>query len=304
MKKQILISILLLVSVASLNAQQSDFPKLTGPYLGQKPPGKTAEPFGFSITGLQQNLHSAMVFSADGNEAYWKPGWNPREPIYTSRLENGRWTAPKIAPFSSPDQGDDSPFFSPDGKKLFFLSRRGGREKPSIWVMDRVREGWSEPKPLPIDAGSAWIHWQLSVDREDNVYFGARIENVGDIFVSRYKNGRYLEPEKLGPEVNKADEYDYSPFVSPDGRVLIFTRSQTPPRLFISYRKNDGTWTEAKDLSGTIGSDRSQNPFVTADGKYLLFTTGGRIQWVDAGFIEELRPKAGVTGPQAGHSHK
>jgi hypothetical protein len=40
MKKPILISYMLLLS-AIVNAQQTDFPKLTGPYLGQKPPGMT-----------------------------------------------------------------------------------------------------------------------------------------------------------------------------------------------------------------------------------------------------------------------
>lgn len=291
MKKAVFVSFLVVFAATSLPLSPCSPQDQTGPYFGQKPPGKAAEPFGLDIPGLHQTLHSALIFSPDGKEAYWKPGWNPREPIYASRIEAGRWTEPKIAAFSAPNQGDDSPFFSPDGKKLFFLSRRGGREKPAIWVMDRVQEGWSEPKSLPIAREPAWIHWQLSVDRAYNVYFGARIENVGDICCSRYENGQYLKPEKLGPAVNKADEYNYSPFVSPDGSVLIFTRSQTPPRLYISYRKKDGTWTEARDLAGAIASERSQNPFVTADGRFLFFTIGGRIQWVDAGFIEDLRPE-------------
>jgi len=40
MKELILISCLLLVAGQIIHAQQSDFPKLTGPYLGQQPPGK------------------------------------------------------------------------------------------------------------------------------------------------------------------------------------------------------------------------------------------------------------------------
>jgi hypothetical protein len=275
--------------------RQSDFPKLTGPYLGQKPPGKSAEPFGLGIVGLHQDLHSAMIFSPDGNEAYWKPGWNPREPIYTSRVENGRWTAPKIAPFSAPDQGDDSPFISPDGKKLYFLSQRAERGQETIWVMDRTQGGWSEPKPLPIRVESWRTHWQLSVDREHNIFFGVgKVDEsglIGDIYYSKYEDGRYGPPQELGPAVNKAGDYNYSPFIAPDGSYLLFTRSQEPALLYISYRKKDGTWTTGRDLSKIINSDISQMPFVTAEGKYLFFTSGGRIQWVDAGFIEELRPK-------------
>ena len=75
------------------------------------------------------------------------------------------------------------------------------------------------------------------------------------------------------------------------GRDILFARSQKPARLYISYRKKDGTWTPGRDLAEIIRSEVSQMPFVTADGKYLFFVVGGRIHWVDAGFIEELRPK-------------
>ena len=282
-------------AAVQVSPEQQGHAKFSGPYFGQKPPGKAAEPFGLDIPGLHQTLHSALIFSPDGNEAYWKPGWNPREPIYMSRNENGRWTAPAVAPFSAPDQGDDSPFISPDGKKLYFLSQRTERGQEMIWVMSRTQEGWSEPKPLPIKVESWRTHWQLSVDGDHNIYFGVgevvEGEVIGDIYCSKYEHGQYGPPEKLGPAVNKAGEYNYSPFISPDGSYLLFTRSQQPAKLYISYPKKDGTWTPGRDLSEIIMSDISQMPFVTADGKYLFFTISGRIQWVDTGFIEELRPK-------------
>ena len=43
LKKLILVSCLLLVAGQIIHAQQSDFPKVTGPYLGQKLPGMTPE---------------------------------------------------------------------------------------------------------------------------------------------------------------------------------------------------------------------------------------------------------------------
>jgi hypothetical protein len=91
--------------------------------------------------------------------------------------------------------------------------------------------------------------------------------------------------------IHKDGEYNYYPFIAPDGSYLIFTRSQHPLKLYISFWNKDGSWTPAHDLSGTIKSDASQNPFVTTDGKCIFFTIGGRIHWIDAGFIEELRPK-------------
>ncbi len=89
----------------------------------------------------------------------------------------------------------------------------------------------------------------------------------------------------------ETEQGDDSPFISPDGSYLLFTRSQKPAKLCISYRKKDGTWTPGRDLSEIIQSPGGLNPFVTADGKYLFFVVGGQIHWVDAGFIEDLRPK-------------
>lgn len=123
---------LLLMAVFCIRAQKNDFPKLSGPYLGQKPPGTTPEPFAENIIEVHTFLHSGIVFSPDGLEAYWTPSRTPLPPILLSRVVNGTWTQPQAAPFSKAEQRDDSPFISPDGKKLFFLSQRLERGKESF----------------------------------------------------------------------------------------------------------------------------------------------------------------------------
>ena len=44
MKKSVLVTWLLALTALSMNAQQADFPKHTGPYLGQKPPVRSSAP--------------------------------------------------------------------------------------------------------------------------------------------------------------------------------------------------------------------------------------------------------------------
>ena len=44
MKKAVINICLLVLAAANIFSQQSDFPKLTGPYLGQKPPGRSPVP--------------------------------------------------------------------------------------------------------------------------------------------------------------------------------------------------------------------------------------------------------------------
>jgi hypothetical protein len=79
MKKPILIICVPLVAVHDIHPQQNGFPKLTGPYLGQKQPGMTPEPFAEYVREGHTVLHSGIVFSPDGKYLFFlalgKPYW-------------------------------------------------------------------------------------------------------------------------------------------------------------------------------------------------------------------------------------
>ncbi len=328
----------LLLFMVTTQAQERDIPKLTGPYLGQKPPGKTPEPFTPDIFKSNWDLfgfHSVIIFSPDGGEAYWQGGrLSPNDPmgIRVSKIENEIWTSAQLAPFSKNNNGDDCPFISPDGRKIFFLSNRQMTEedqpesepKPSrsmmnsqnenllrekrekIWVSERMGNSWSEPKPLPPSINSLSKHWQISVDRKGNLYFGVwKVDPISggtiehDIYCSGYEDGQYHKPEKLGPEINEPGSRQYSPYISSDGSYIIFSRvapTSKPirPILYISYRNYEGEWTKSIALDNIVRFDKSMsNATVTHDGKYMFFLSnnGKEVYWVDAGFIEELRKK-------------
>jgi hypothetical protein len=303
--------------IMSLFSFQSDFSKMTGPYLGQKPPGKNPKRFADSLLSSLYSFHqSIIVFTPNGKEAYWQARAIPEKPntlgddgIYESKYINGYWTTPRIASFSIVKMGDINPFISPDGKKFFFISKRpvdSVSKGYKIWVMDKTENGWSEPRLLPPQVNSLNIIKSFSVDGKYNLYFAVwntipRYTEL-DIYCSRFENGRYSDPEKLGPEINQPDRYSYSdsPFISPDGSYLIFTiRTFENCRLFISFREKNGSWTQARDLSNILGEKMNcSNPFVTFDGKFLFFIKLLELDgeypegygWVDAKFIEELRP--------------
>lgn len=104
MKKLIVITFMVLVTATSLPAQQKDFPKLTGSYLGQKPPGETPELFAPGVISIDENFeHSAAVFSPDGKEVFWctivngntdkRVAGNLR--LYTMKMVDGHWSAPR-----------------------------------------------------------------------------------------------------------------------------------------------------------------------------------------------------------------
>jgi len=309
MKKLILITCLLLLTVA-VNAQQNDFPKLTGPYLGQKPPGNTPVHFAPEIFNPDRyrGYHSVIVFSPDGKEAIFqafKVG-EVREDFFVLKQINSQWTGPHVFPFLG-GRGD-SPAISPDGKKLFFLSTEpisgteGRREKENIWVSERIGDQWSEPNPLPLTVNSLAKHWQISLDKMGNLYLGVwKVGATGgtlwhDIFVARSIGGRFAAPEKLGPEINNPDTRQFSPYISPEGDFLLFTRtmkrSPFKTTIHLSFLNMEGRWMPPLNISEILKIE-GDNARVTPDGKYMFFmgSQGREVFWMDAGFIEELRPK-------------
>lgn len=294
--------------LAERGADKGDirFPVLKGDYLGQTPPADKPELFAPGIVSSIWGLHSTAVFSPDGDEVYWTPMMMFPGEVYsrgglmTMARVNGRWTAPVWASFSGPNGEEDVPFFSPDGKRMYFISRRpvpadGRGRSERIWCVDRTADGWSEPKPLDPNVNSVDMHWAFSLDRDKNVYFAGRSPDgrgMSDISVARFKDGRYEKPVNLGEPVNSAAIED-SPFVAPDGSYLLFSRQFD---IWLSFRGSDGAWSPPVKLGPEVNSPAIEVcPRVTDDGRYLFFLSqrGGESHayWVRADVIEKLRPK-------------
>jgi len=260
------------------------FPVLQGEYLGQKLPGTKPELFAAGIISTAVREHSTPVFSPGGKEIYWVPYEYGK--VMFMKQKNGQWTPPRPAPFAS-EYGDDEPMFSPDGKKLFFLSFRpventGKRGKENIWFVEKTGTGWSEPKLMDSTINSKPLHFKASVTHNGTLYYGA----LFDIYRAELVNGKYQEPERLDNAIN-TDAYEYSPYISPDESYIIFSR---PSGLYISYRLKNGAWTKAKDMGL-----RGNLPVVSFDGKYLFwggYEEGPKdIYWMDAKIIDELKPE-------------
>jgi hypothetical protein len=147
MKKLTFINNLLFLVTITISAQQNDFPKLTGPYLGQKPPGITPEIFAPGIVSTDAHKFSCC-FSPDGNECYF----SRRQPttndlvIMFSKLVNGVWTEPDIAEFAT--QFSFESFVTPDNKRLYFQSGKvvAGTLQMFTMYVERNDTGWGDEK--------------------------------------------------------------------------------------------------------------------------------------------------------------
>jgi len=289
------IACLLLGDVSTAQRGSPEFPKLTGPYLGQKPPGMTPEIFALRTVSTDLYNHSSISMSQDGSEIFWAmaPLDMPSR-IYSSRMVNGSWTQPDIVSFTLSKDGD-CPVLSPNGQKMFFNSNRplpqGTTRRERIWCAERTPEGWGAPSPLGPEINDEHLHWQVSVDREGNLYFGSErrgSKGRDDIFVAEFMGGSFRKPVSLGTEIN-SEAYEGTPYVAFDGSYLVFGRDS----LWISFRQENGSWTKAKNMGDAFKEGIC--PYVSPDGKYIFFLKMGLgyndIWWVEAKVIEELRPK-------------
>ena len=280
------------------HVRQDDWPVLKGPYLGQKHPGMIPEIFAPHI--IAEAPHSAAIFSPDGQSVFWVP-WSTLK-MKTMKQTNGLWTEPTVVPFAL-EFDAENPWFTADGDRMYFTTTRplepeGPNARPkfwreNIWYVNRKGDGWSDPVPLGPEVNSRDLHWQFSIDdRNGDLYFSASSREDGggsDIYKSSLSAGRYTEPAILGEAINTRGDED-TPFIAPDGGYLIFARkpgADSFADLFISFRRNDGSWQEAVCLSPPINSEAHEVcPVVTRDGKYLFFismrTEKPQVYWMDA----------------------
>lgn len=309
-----------------------DWPVLKGPYLGQTPPGMTPEIFAPGIVSTGHHEHSSPAFSSGGDEVYWSVFLFFRSPqvILYSKKVNDKWIRPKVASFSG-QYSDGNPSLSTDGKKLYFVSNRPLKQDDpvkkdfDIWVVERKLDGWNQPKNVGQGINSDHHEASVSVCNNGTLYFTTR--NMDDtesgIYFSKIVKGKYTKPKRLNGLFDEKYPVGWL-YASPDEGFLIFDLYDHPDSrgngdLYITFKKKDGSWTEAKNMGIEINS-LAQDRFagMTGDGKYLFFNNNkrlhkpyfqkplkykeiikrlgspgngyGDVYWVDAKIIKDLKP--------------
>jgi hypothetical protein len=265
------------------------------PYLAQSLPG--AEPQVFAYGVLNGELHSAPVFTPELTSVYWCAADGNSAFTNTMRVVGGNWTELKrLVPADGLDAAC-APFISPDGSRLFFLSAAPipgstAPQKENIWVAERIADAWGEPHPLPAVINNLRIHWSFSTASNGDLYFAAGEAGINDLYVSRFVDGEYAIPQKLGAPVNSEDQYELTPAIAPDGSYMVFSRLpklQGHPRLYITYAQPDGSWSQPALIRNI---KYGFAPALSPGGEYLFFISDqSSISWRDTSFVDLLRPK-------------
>ncbi|MCP4724724.1 MAG: hypothetical protein GY863_06795 [bacterium] len=300
--------VLLLTSFFNFKVTQDhafDFSRLSGHYLGQKPPGMEPELFAKGIISTNEAKGSS-VFSLNADMFIFRKSGDRSREIFITRMINGKWSQPVQVPWDS-KFGESDFTIAPDGKTVYFASRRPvkGETEPSteasLWKTAITENEWSEPVMIGNQANTKYHESYPSLTSDGIMYFFSRRPGVigkSDIYFSKRINGKYLKAVNMGNIINT--EYDeWDPYIAPDESYLIFCSTKPgslgKDDLYISFRSDEDSWTKPVHMGNKINSPGWENrPYVTLDGKYLFFTSdrSGRreIYWIDAGIIEKFKP--------------
>ena len=289
------------------------------------PPKDKAEKFGANIVTTKDHEHSKISVSPDGKSIYWSflklPHLEGEErQIAYAKIENGKLGKREAAEFNS-KYGSDSPNFWGNNKIIFHSRRNISTNSVDIvddfWVVERQEDGWSEPKPLGFSKFPTIKKWaelgplyclpMPSVSDNGNIYFldrnVSKSEYYWEIYVSYYQNGSYSEPVLLPENIN-TEHLDWEPFIAADESYLMFSSNRPGgyggSDIYITFKKNNGTWSIPINMGDRINTEAGERfSSVSPDGKMLFFLRdfgkkdGEFIReyyWIDAGFIEELKP--------------
>jgi hypothetical protein len=279
-----LIMILTIVIAAGcVRREENRFSRLSGPYLGQTPPGDEPELFapGFVTTAMYTR---DIAITPDGNEIYFCVSAFGYNLIFYTRQVNGVWSEPEAAPFITDYQYMFyEPHITPDGKKMLFLSNmpreEGAAENEDIWAVDRAGDGWGNPYNLGAPVNSEDEEYFPSVTRDGTIYFTRQKKGdpTGQIYRSRRVDGKYKEAEKLGPEVNIGSNR-FNAFIDPDEKFILVPAigmedSYGSTDYYIIFRDKNDNWSRPVNLGDKINtkSGREYSAYVSPDGKFFFF---------------------------------
>ena len=263
-------------------------------YLGQIPPSEKSVIFAEDIVS-KKNIHSRLVVSPDGKDIFWN---TVDMSTFSTQIQhigyqNGKWSQ-SAAPSFAQKGITANPMFSPDGKKLFFDYRSSLNAVWTTKYVERINDStWSAPKN-----DGFLMNTSSSFTKNGKVYFSdykkGKIWETG-IYSALLTDVGYSNKQILDPVVN-SQFIDYTPFISPDEKYLLFSSSRPTVKedmyLNISFRTNDGKWTTPQKINDAIGfTGNARFPVVSPDGKYLFFCgDDGNFYWVGINAILNLKP--------------
>lgn len=196
-------------------------------------------------------------------------GWR----ILVSRCGASGWSEPQPPAFAG-DGVEADPWFTPDGRVLYFISTRSSdgtkRKDLDIWRVERDADGrWGMPQRLPEPVNSTAQEWFPRLAADGWLYFGSgRPGGHGktDIWRAHEQGDRWVV-ENAGAAFNGPGD-EYEPLPSPDGKWMLVEGDDSYYRV----RRDGDRWLPREKLPPEINRNGSEIGAVfSPSGRTVLF---------------------------------
>lgn len=199
-----------------------------------------------------KNADVKLTFSPDGKKMLWGGiDWIKDKKdmdIWQSTKVNGKWSKPERVTFDS-DSNDFDPFFSPDGRGVYFFSNRpGGFGGDDIYFAAYNTTSGTFGKAVNLGGkiNTRGNEWAPITNQSATLFVFASNGRGGfggeDLFAAPILHGGFGDPVNLGPKINGRDD-DFDAAILPDNS-LVFTSSRDNKdkngNLYIAYKKGGG----------------------------------------------------------------
>lgn len=267
---------------------------LTGPYLGQAVPGKTAILFAPGVVSVLGRYEFALSFSPGGDRLLFTVQTADEDVmVMHMRQVDGNWTQPVPVSLAGGAHADEmEAFFSPDGKYVYFAPYDEGMDV-RIWQVTVDGDDWTDPVPLS-GAIAEQAAFFPTVTADGTLYY-SNIAERHPYFSRQQEDGTWsAQPVAV--------DFGLHTFVAPDQSFLVMDArvddSLGRGDIYVAFATDKGGWTRPVNLGPGVNSTFSEScPSLSADGKFLFFSRydeeGGvaQIYWVDAEVIANARAR-------------
>lgn len=210
---------------------------------------------------------------------------NRNEDFFETRKSEEGWTIAKgLTGQINSNLNEGAQALSLDGQWLIFTGCNFPDSYGScdLYISYNTPQGWTEPQNLGNKINTEF--WEsapsLSPDKRDLYFASRRPDGFGgsDIWVShRLPNGRWSEPENLGPEINTSGD-ESCPFIHADNQSLYFTSNGLTgyggDDLFVARKGPKGSFSLPKNLGYPINTIENEGSLViTADGTTAYYAS-------------------------------
>jgi hypothetical protein len=261
-------------------------PVFTGDYFSNNAPD--VEPLLFAeglINPKIHHFHSAPVFSPDYDEMYFSVYLNYDDPqrIFISKRINGTWQKPELANFSGQYQ-DGKPILSPDGKTLYFYSKRPihegetSSENSMIWFVKKNKGSWGKPKLLSFNPSLGIAFYPDHYASNGIFYFSIKVASGDyDLYQCEIQKDKPFNIKRLDEPVSMKNIVDLGAVANAENNILVFQSNNRNNKdrafLYASTKQENGEWGDPVPLSDKINQISTRFASFSRDGLYFFFVS-------------------------------